>query len=803
MKKSFLAILLVICLLLPTLVGCNAETETETQTTEGITTEVIEGTTEEADKDYAEIYKTPQAVFEKLTQNGYTGSFEEWVASLKGQDGKSAYELAVEHGYTGTEEEWTASLNGIDGENGKSAYDLAVENGFEGTLEEWLESLVGKDGENGENGKDGKDGKSAYELAVENGFKGTLKEWLDSLTCDCENDEEAEELKELLTLKKELRANEDGSFRVVVFSDIHFYSASELAASDALKYINSIVDKENPNLVLFSGDIWWGLNTEKMVRDYVKVLVKHIEEKKIPWAHVYGNHDDEINYGGYYTSIPKGEQQKICEEFEYCVSKWGDTSLTGVGNYVLPVLSYDGTKIAYNIWALDSGSYAHTTNGAGDVNDSFTYNGVTYKNSFYGRYLGLRENQVAWYAKTSELLEKYNGGETIPAMLYQHMPLQETYTAWKFSLQFSSNPKFAGVVGATKGTKGENISAPAYNAGLFDKMVERGDVKLVTYGHDHLNDFTVEYRGINLCYTPSITTRDGVYGAKPGQMGGRVIDFAADGSVTTRMSRIMPEEEPVDPNLDTKSPILDLVIGADGTVTNGAEGRPTITDVTPAASNNGGTKSVALDPTLNKHVINFNGSNLNYPSTYTISAKDLNPLLRDGFSYEIIFRVDDISQINGSSVKYLGIFDFEESGGFGLNAYKPTSGAEGKFGLYAEVSSGAVSGWTSDKVDLDLGKWYHCVYIYTGSSTALYINGVKVAGTNNIDEPYREPTFANRAGDEYISIGACAQAWVGSTKCIGGALGMTGAIAAIKLLPDAITEAEALALYNNVKDVIK
>jgi hypothetical protein len=121
----------------------------------------------------------------------------------------------------------------------------------------------------------------------------------------------------------------------------------------------------------------------------------------------------------------------------------------------------------------------------------------------------------------------------------------------------------------------------------------------------------------------------------------------------------MPEEEPVDPNLDTKSPILDLVIGADGTVTNGAEGRPTITDVTPDASNNGGTKSVALDPTLNKHVINFNGSNLNYPSTYTISAKDLNPLLRDGFSYEIIFRVDDISKINGSSVKYLGIFDFE------------------------------------------------------------------------------------------------------------------------------------------------
>ena len=31
-------------------------------------------------------------------------------------------------------------------ENGKSAYEIAVENGFEGSVEEWLESLKGKDG---------------------------------------------------------------------------------------------------------------------------------------------------------------------------------------------------------------------------------------------------------------------------------------------------------------------------------------------------------------------------------------------------------------------------------------------------------------------------------------------------------------------------------------------------------------------------------------------------------------------------------------------------------------------------------
>ena len=43
-------------------------------------------------------------------------------------------------------------------ENGKSAYELAVLNGFKGTEQEWLDSLKGQDGENGVNGANGKDG---------------------------------------------------------------------------------------------------------------------------------------------------------------------------------------------------------------------------------------------------------------------------------------------------------------------------------------------------------------------------------------------------------------------------------------------------------------------------------------------------------------------------------------------------------------------------------------------------------------------------------------------------------------------
>lgn len=42
------------------------------------------------------------------------------IPTVKGDNGDSAYEIAVEHGYVGTEEEWLASLKGEDGEEGFS-----------------------------------------------------------------------------------------------------------------------------------------------------------------------------------------------------------------------------------------------------------------------------------------------------------------------------------------------------------------------------------------------------------------------------------------------------------------------------------------------------------------------------------------------------------------------------------------------------------------------------------------------------------------------------------------------------------
>ena len=107
-----------------------------------------------------------KSAYQVAVDNGYTGTEEEWLASLVGPAGKSAYQLAVDNGYVGTLPEWIASLKG---EPGDSAYEIAVQEGFVGTKSQWLASLVGPQG------------LSAYQVAVAEGYEGSISQWLASL----------------------------------------------------------------------------------------------------------------------------------------------------------------------------------------------------------------------------------------------------------------------------------------------------------------------------------------------------------------------------------------------------------------------------------------------------------------------------------------------------------------------------------------------------------------------------------------------------------------------------------------------
>ena len=99
-------------------------------------------------------------------EEGFSGTKQEYLKSLKGDPGKDIYQLAVEDGYQGSRREYLASQKG---DVGKSAYEMAQEEeGFVGTKQEYLKSLKGDPG------------KDIYQLAVEDGYQGSRREYLAS-----------------------------------------------------------------------------------------------------------------------------------------------------------------------------------------------------------------------------------------------------------------------------------------------------------------------------------------------------------------------------------------------------------------------------------------------------------------------------------------------------------------------------------------------------------------------------------------------------------------------------------------------
>ncbi|MBO5700897.1 MAG: hypothetical protein J6S71_00500 [Clostridia bacterium] len=75
----------------------------------------------------------------------------------------------------------------LKGEDGKSAYDIALETGFRGTKAEWIASLRGADGTNGKdgvNGKDGKDGKDGEDYILTDADKENIAQMASELLSD-------------------------------------------------------------------------------------------------------------------------------------------------------------------------------------------------------------------------------------------------------------------------------------------------------------------------------------------------------------------------------------------------------------------------------------------------------------------------------------------------------------------------------------------------------------------------------------------------------------------------------------------
>ncbi|MBO4262787.1 MAG: metallophosphoesterase, partial [Clostridia bacterium] len=318
------------------------------------------------------------------------------------------------------------------------------------------------------------------------------------------------DLEETLSNKMKLTVGKNEDFKVLAFSDSHLYGPNDSQASvqipRAVAIIKTIVDRENPNLVIFNGDNISAVDiqTDDYMRETIAGIVGYIEEKKIPWVHVYGNHDSENGY-------TRAQQQAVYESFDYCLSKYGPAHIGGVGNYVIPVYAEDGKTIKFAVWGLDSGDYLSEEDKA-TLPETTGWNDKDFPDVYQnGGYDYIKVDQINWYRSVSKALQEYNNGVVVPGLMAFHIALQESSYAWDVCDQLLHT-----------GEKNESVHASPYNSGLFSAILQRGDIKAIVNGHDHKNTFMVEYRGVKLCQVGKVGISS-YYDEK--LLGGRVFVF--------------------------------------------------------------------------------------------------------------------------------------------------------------------------------------------------------------------------------------------------------------------------------------
>ena len=313
---------------------------------------------------------------------------------------------------------------------------------------------------------------------------------------------------EALDTKQTVRFNNNGKLKILVFSDLQ---EEYPIKTETLSYMNQMLDEQQPDLVLFTGDNHCGrIATKQAMNQYIAQMAEPMESRQIPWAQVYGNHVE----GGYNYNIPCGlmkeDQQKLFEAFTYNVSKAGTVS--GQGNYVIPVLRSDSDKIGYNVFCFDSHDYIYKY-GDHTYGDGFEEEAIPGKIYSGNVYDVIHFDQIKWYWDTSVALENYNGS-IIPGMMMFHIPLYEmTY--------ITQNKRPTGF----NGQNNDPVSAPEINSGLFWALYERGDVKTIINGHDHLNTFQGTYMGVTMAYAGSI---GGVEYNNDRSKGARIVEIDQD-----------------------------------------------------------------------------------------------------------------------------------------------------------------------------------------------------------------------------------------------------------------------------------
>ncbi len=293
-----------------------------------------------------------------------------------------------------------------------------------------------------------------------------------------------------------LKFNKDGKFKIMQIADVQeIPSVSE----DTISLITAAIDRENPDLIIFTGDQIKGYsikfkNKPECVEKTIDKILEPIVENAIPFMVTYGNHDSECG-------VSNLKQHEFYSKYLSFV-KGNMRNQEDVGTADIQIFSNDGQSPIFNIYIIDS--HGKAKNGGG--------------------YAAVDTEQIEWYKAERERLKAENG-VYMPSLVFQHIPVPEFFDVIKkvpkgtkgaVPAYGAHENEYFTLLDETKKQGGFMLESPATpdeNVGEFEAMSEKGDVLGIYVGHDHNNSFVVNYKGVDLGYTQG--TGFNVYG--PGE----------------------------------------------------------------------------------------------------------------------------------------------------------------------------------------------------------------------------------------------------------------------------------------------
>lgn len=265
--------------------------------------------------------------------------------------------------------------------------------------------------------------------------------------------------------------------------------------TNCYRYIEDAVQKTNPDLIIMTGDLIYGEFDDS--GEVFKGLIDYMESLDIPWAPIFGNHDNESMMGVSW-------QCEQLEQAENCLFKRND--LTGNGNYSIGIVQ-DGELIK-TVFMMDSNGCTNAFSdgyGACDASGNpLTYNeGEKIKTE-----IGFGSDQIDWLEKSSKLIDAATGGE-VGKLLAFHIPISQFANGaheagYQSSFALDNAQLFTIGEDVTAqngdfGTKGEAFKGIHSEYGLWE-ILKKHNFEGVFCGHSHKNSVSILYDGIRLTF---------------------------------------------------------------------------------------------------------------------------------------------------------------------------------------------------------------------------------------------------------------------------------------------------------------